>query len=85
MVEKCFQQVHGVDYDETFSPVEKMDSIWLALSIAATRGWEVHHMDVKNVFFHGDLKEEIYMEEPQGYMKSSSLVCKLKKSVYGLK
>jgi hypothetical protein len=72
-------------YDETFAPVEKMDSIRLALSIAATRGWEVHHMDVKNAFLHGDLEEEIYMEQPQGYMQNSSLVCKLKKSLYGLK
>eukprot|EP00253_Pinus_taeda_P022063 PITA_22063 len=62
-----------------------MDSIRLALSIAAARGWEVHHMDVKNAFLHGDLEEEIYMEQPPGYMHNSSLVCKLKKSLYGLK
>eukprot|EP00253_Pinus_taeda_P036552 PITA_36552 len=62
-----------------------MDSIRLALSIAAARGWEVHHMDVKNAFLHGDLEEEIYMEQPPGYMQNSSLVCKLKKSLYGLK
>eukprot|EP00253_Pinus_taeda_P025994 PITA_25994 len=85
LVAKGFQQVHGVDYDETFSPVAKMDSIRLALSIAAVRGWEVHHMDVKNAFLHGDLEEEIYMEQPPGYMQNSSLVCKLKKSLYGLK
>lgn len=85
LVAKGFQQVHGVDYDETFAPVAKMDSIRLALSIAAARGWEVHHMDVKNAFLHGDLEEEIYMEQPPGYMQNSSLVCKLKKSLYGLK
>eukprot|EP00253_Pinus_taeda_P002436 PITA_02436 len=62
-----------------------MDSIRLALSIAAARGWEVHDMDVKNAFLHGDLEEEIYMEQPPGYMHNSSLVCKLKKSLYGLK
>eukprot|EP00253_Pinus_taeda_P023541 PITA_23541 len=73
LVAKDFQQVHGVDYDETFAPVAKMDSIWLALSIAAARGWEVHHMDVKNAFLHGDFEEEIYMEQPPGYMQNSSM------------
>jgi hypothetical protein len=82
---KGFQQVHGIDYDETFSPIAKMDSIRLALSIAASKGWEVHQMDMKNAFLHGDLSEEIYMEQPQGFMQDSSLVCRLKKSLYGLK
>jgi len=62
-----------------------MDSIQLALSIVAAKGWEVHQMDMKNAFIHGDLSEEIYMEQPQGFMQDSSLVCQLKKSLYGLK
>ena len=62
-----------------------MDSIHLTLAIAAAQGWEVHHMDVKNVFLHGDLSEEIYMEQPHGFIQDSSLVCRLKKSLYGLK
>eukprot|EP00253_Pinus_taeda_P030191 PITA_30191 len=62
-----------------------MDSIRLTLAIAATQGWEVHQMDVKNAFFHGDLLEEIYMERPHGFVQDSSLVCRLKKSLYGLK
>jgi hypothetical protein len=77
--------VHGIDYDETFTPVVKMDSICLELSIVAAKGWEFHQMDVKNAFLHGDLSEEIYMEQPQGFMQDSSLVCRLKKSLYGLK
>jgi hypothetical protein len=85
LVAKGFQQVHGIDYDETFAPVVKMDSIRLALSIAVAKGWEVHQMDVKNSFLHGDLSEEIYMEQPQGFMQDSSLVCRLKKSLYGIK
>jgi hypothetical protein len=60
-----------------------MDSIRLALAIAAA--WEVHQMDVKNAFLHSDLSEEIYMEQPQGFMQDSSLVCRLKKSLHGLK
>jgi hypothetical protein len=62
-----------------------MDSIRLALAIAATKVWEVHQMDVKNPFLHGDISEDIYMEQPQGFMQDSSLVCRLKKSLYGLK
>jgi hypothetical protein len=56
--------VHDIDYDETFAPLAKMDSIHLALSIVASKGWEVHQMDVKNAFLHGDLSKDIYMEQP---------------------
>ena len=61
LVSKGFYEVHGVDYTKTFSPVAKMDPIRLVLAIAASKWWEVHHMDVKSDFFHGDLHEEIYM------------------------
>jgi hypothetical protein len=64
LVSKVFQQVHGIDYDETFTPVAKMDSIRLELSIAASKGWEFHQMDMKNAFLHSDLFEDIYMENP---------------------
>jgi hypothetical protein len=77
--------VHGIDYDETFAPVAKMDSIRLALAIVTTKGWEVHKMDVKNSFLHDVLSEKIYMEKPRGFMQDSSLVYRLKKSLYGLK
>jgi hypothetical protein len=62
LVSNGFQQVHGIDYDETFAPITKMDPIQLALAIVATKGWEVHQMDVNNAFLHEDLSEEIYME-----------------------
>src|SRR5713226_9741930 len=62
-----------------------MDSICLVLAISASKHWEVHHMDVKSVFLHGDLHEEIYMKQPEGYITNPSLVCKLKKSLYRLK
>jgi len=64
LVAKGCQEVHSIDYDETFSPVAKMDSICLELSIVATKRWEFHQMEVKNAFLHGDLSEEIYMEHP---------------------
>ena len=85
MVEKGFSQVQGVDYHETFAPVAKMDSIRLVLAISASKHWEVHHMDVKSAFLHGDYHEEIYMNHPEGYISNTSLVFKIKKSLYGLK
>jgi hypothetical protein len=85
LVAKGFQQVHGIEYDETFTPLAKMDSIRLALEIATSKGSEVHQMDMKNAFLHDDLSQEIYMENPQGFMHDSYLVCRLKKSLYGLK
>ena len=77
--------MQGVDYHEIFAPVGKMDSIRLVLAIASSKKWEVHHMDVKSAFLHGDLEEEIYMRQPEGYTKDSPLVCKLMKYLYGLK
>eukprot|EP00253_Pinus_taeda_P029826 PITA_29826 len=63
-----------------------MNSIRLVLSLAASFKWEVHQMDVKSTFLHGDLHEEIYMEQPTGFIQTNSkLVCRLKKSLYGLK
>ena len=64
LVAKCFSQVEGIDYNETFAPITKMNSIRLILSLAALHNWEVHQMDVKSAFLHGDLQEEIYMEQP---------------------
>jgi len=86
LVAKGFSRVEGIDYNETFSPVAKMNSIHLVLSLVASHKWEAHQMDVKSAFLHGDLQEEIYMEQPLGYVQNdSSLVFHLKKSLYGLK
>ena len=60
LVAKHFSQVEGIDYNETFSPVAKMNSIHLVLSLVALHNWEVHQMDVKYSFLHGDLQEEIW-------------------------
>ena len=62
-----------------------MDSISLVLAFAASKRWEVHHMDVKSSFLHGDLEEEIYMKQPEDLIDDPSLVCKPRKSLYGIK
>ena len=62
-----------------------MDSIRLALAIAASKQWEVHHMDVKCDFINGYLIEEIYMQQPKVFVSNPYFVCRLKKSLYGLK
>ena len=85
LVAKGFSQVQGVDYHETFSPVENMDSIRLVLAIVASKHWEVNHMDVKSDFLHGYINEEIYMNNTKGYILDPTFICKLQKSLYGLK
>ena len=74
LVTKGFSQVEGIDYFETFSPITEMNSIHLVLSLVASQGWTVFHMDVKSDFLHRDLHEEIYMEKPQSFVQGSSLV-----------
>ena len=86
LVSKFFSQIEGIDYNKTFAPVAKMNSIHLVLSIAALHNWEVHQMDFKYALLHGDLQEEIYMEQPHGYVQNNSILFyHLKKSLYGLK
>ena len=76
-----------IDFGDIFSPVAKVTSIRLLLSVAAAFDFEIEQMDVKTTFLHGDLEEEIYMKQPEGFMVKGKkeLVCRLKKSLYGLK
>lgn len=87
LVVKGFQQKEGVDYTEIFSPVVKMTTIRLVLGIVAAEDLHLEWLDVKMTFLHGDLEEDIYMKQPQGFIVpgKENMVCKLKKSVYGLK
>lgn len=87
LVVKGFQQKHGIDYSEIFSPVVKITTIRLVLSMVATEDLFLEQLDVKTAFLHGDLEEDIYMHQPEGFVvqgKEGS-VCRLKKSLYGLK
>lgn len=87
LVVKGYSQKQGVDFDEIFSPVVKMSSIRVVLGLAARLNLEIEQMDVKTAFLHGDLEEELYMEQPEGYRVKGKEHCvwRLKKSLYGLK
>jgi hypothetical protein len=87
LVAKGYSQAYGVDYNETFAPVAKMNTIRALISIAANNKWKLFQMDVKNAFLHGDLQEEVYMDIPPGFnsRETEGKVCKLKKALYGLK
>jgi Reverse transcriptase (RNA-dependent DNA polymerase) len=87
LVTKGFSQIHGIDYDETFTPVARLNSLQLLLNLAAIFNWEVHQLDIKTAYLHGDLDEEIYMDQPEGFVKKGEehKVCHLKKALYGLK
>ena len=87
LVAKGFTQVYGVDYNETFSPVARFESLRFLLAHAALEDWEIEGMDVKLAFLHSDLDEEIYMEQPEGFIVEGQedKVVRLKKAIYGLK
>nr|KYP66486.1 Retrovirus-related Pol polyprotein from transposon TNT 1-94 [Cajanus cajan] len=87
LVVKGFSQKQGIDFEEIFSPVVKMCSIRVILGLVASMDLELEQLDVKTAFLHGDLDEEIYMEQPEGFevKGKEDMVCKLKKSLYGLK
>ena len=76
-----------MDYSDTFSLVAKMTSIRLFISMDATYNWDLYQLDIKNVFLRDDLPEEVYMEQPPGFVAQGEIgkVCRLQKSLYGLK
>ncbi|KAG8481821.1 hypothetical protein CXB51_027173 [Gossypium anomalum] len=87
LVVKGYGQQYGIDFEETFAPVARLDTIKLLLSLAAQNKWRIHHLDVKSAFLNGYLKEEIYVEQPEGFQIQGheDKVYRLKKAMYGLK
>jgi hypothetical protein len=87
LVIKGYSQKEGEDFYDTYSPVVRLTTIHVLLSLAASHGLIVHQMDVKTTFLNGDLDEEIYMEQPAGFVANGQegMVCKLLKYLYGLK
>lgn len=85
LVAKGFGQKAGIDYEETFAPVMKMDSIRIILSLATWHKLKMVHLDVKTAFLYGELEEELYLKQPEGFDDNTDRVCKLKKGLYGLK
>ena len=87
LVTKGYRQKEGLDYFDTYSPVSRITSIGMLIAIASLNNMEIHHMDVKTAFLNGELDEEIYIEQPEGFVVQGqeNKVCKLVKSLYGLK
>jgi len=82
LVAKGYVQQHGIDYTEVFAPVARLDTVRLIVAFAAIKGWIVYQLDIKSTFLHGELSEEVYVEQPRGYElhKNPHKVYKLKKS-----
>ena len=87
LVAKGYVQRHGIDYDEVFALVARVETIRLIIALAASNGWEIHHLDVKTAFLHGELKEEVYVVQPDGFVVKGQedKFYKLKKALYGLR
>lgn len=87
LVAKGFTQQPGIDYFDTFSPVIKSTTLRIVLDVAVSRDWCLRQIDVNNAFLQGNLKEEVYMRQPQGFVDADrpNFVCRLRKALYGLK
>ena len=87
LVAKGYSQQPGIDYNETFAPVARLDTIRTLIAMAAQKGWLLHQLDVKSTFLNGELEKDIYVEQPQGIIVNGEeyKVYKLNKALYGLK
>jgi hypothetical protein len=87
LVCKGYAQIEGLDFDETFAPITRLEAIRIFLAYSFHKKFKVYQMNVKSAFLNGDLNEEVYMEQPKGFELSDNpeLLCKLKKYLYGLK
>ena len=87
LVAKGYSQKHGIYYTEVFAPVARMDTVRMIFALVAHKSWKIFQLDVKSALLHGDLSEDVYVDQPKGYEKKGSehLVYKLHKALYGLK
>lgn len=87
LVTKNYLQQQGIDFDEVFAPVARIETIRLLLALAATNGWEIHHVDVKTAFLNGELNEDVYVTQPEEFEEKGkeNYVDKLSKALYGLR
>ena len=87
LVAKGYNQEEGIDYDETYAPVARLESIRMLLAFACYKNFMLYQMDVKSAFLNGFIMEEVYVEQPQGFLNKAypNFVFKLKKVLYGLK
>ncbi|KAK4394243.1 Retrovirus-related Pol polyprotein from transposon RE1 [Sesamum angolense] len=85
LVAKGYNQVEGVDYIDCFSPVAKAVTVWVLLAVASSHALPIHQVDINNAFLHAFLDEDIYISAPDGFPFQSGKVCKLKRSLYGVK
>jgi hypothetical protein len=87
LVAKGYVQRQGIDFDEVFAPVARLESVWLLLALAASEGWAVHHMDVKSAFLNRELREEVFIAQPPGFVVAGKeqKVLRLIKALYGLR
>lgn len=87
LVAKGYAQCYGIDYTEVFAPVARLDTIRSIIAVAAQSSWEIFQLDVKSAFLHGELKEDVYVRQPEGFIKKGEegKVYKLRKALYGLK
>ena len=86
LVTKGYVQQPGVDFEEVYAPVARLESVRLVLAVATHFGWGVHHMDVKSAFLNGELQEEVYVQQPPGIIDNDHKhrVLRLHKALYGL-
>jgi hypothetical protein len=86
LITKGFMQREGIDFEEVFVPVTRMESVWHLLALAAMKGWDVHHLDVKSAFLNGELTEKVYVQQPPGFAIAGEehRVLRLRKALYRL-
>jgi hypothetical protein len=85
LVAEGYVQKQGIDYDEMFSPVARYDTVRTLLAVAASKNMKLKQFDVKTTFLYGELEEEVYLEQPEGFDDGIGHLCRLKRSLYSLK